>query len=152
MKRTLLEKLGDFVLGKGFYIVLFLCVAAIGISGYYLFSDMSEQGKTVSGPAQVVVTPTPRPTLSSPNTPQVTLEPPSVATPRPVPTPAPPPVATPAPQPTPAPLPSAPATATASVFTWPVKGEVLREHAVETLAYDKTMGDWRTHDGIDIQA
>ena len=36
MKRTLLNKLGDFVLGKGFYIVLFLCVAAIGISGYYL--------------------------------------------------------------------------------------------------------------------
>ena len=35
-KQTILEKLGDFVLGKGFYIVLFLCVATIGISGYYL--------------------------------------------------------------------------------------------------------------------
>ena len=34
MKRTLLQKMGDFVLGKGFYIVLFLCVATIGISGY----------------------------------------------------------------------------------------------------------------------
>ena len=46
MKRNRLEKLGDFVLGKGFYIVLFLCVAAIGISGYYLFSslDMREKG------------------------------------------------------------------------------------------------------------
>ena len=41
MKRNRLEKLGDFVLGKGFYIVLFLCVAAIGISGYYLIRSVS---------------------------------------------------------------------------------------------------------------
>ena len=33
MKRTVFQKLGDFVLGKGFYIVLFLCVATIGLSG-----------------------------------------------------------------------------------------------------------------------
>lgn len=43
-------------------------------------------------------------------------------------------------------------TATASVFTWPVRGEVLRPHAVETLRYDQTMGDWRVHDGVDIAA
>ena len=35
------HKLGDFLEGKGFYIVLFLCVAAIGISGYYLFSSLT---------------------------------------------------------------------------------------------------------------
>ena len=34
--RSFLNKLGDFAMGKGFYIVLFLCVATIGISGYYL--------------------------------------------------------------------------------------------------------------------
>ena len=44
MKRTLLEKLGDFVLGKGFYIVLFLCVATIGISGYYLIQTLTPAG------------------------------------------------------------------------------------------------------------
>jgi murein DD-endopeptidase MepM/ murein hydrolase activator NlpD len=43
-------------------------------------------------------------------------------------------------------------TATASVFTWPVNGSVLREYGMETLAYDQTMGDWRTHDGVDIAA
>ena len=37
------HKLGDFMEGKGFYIVLFLCVAAIGISGYYLFSGLFQQ-------------------------------------------------------------------------------------------------------------
>lgn len=151
MKRNWMERAGQVMAGKGFYIVLLLCVGALGVSGYYLFSGMSEQGRTVSGPAQVVVTPTPRPAPTAPqNTQRVTPEPPSTATPRPVPTPAPTPAATPAPQPTPAPVPSAPVTATASVFTWPVKGEVLREHAVETLAYDKTMGDWRVHDGVDI--
>ena len=37
------RKAGGFVEGKGFYIVLFLCVAAIGISGYYLFSGLTRQ-------------------------------------------------------------------------------------------------------------
>ena len=45
-KKPILERIGDFMEGKGFYIVLFLCVAAIGISGYYLFSslDMGDWG------------------------------------------------------------------------------------------------------------
>ena len=29
-----------FIEGKGFYIVLFLCVAAIAVSGYYLFRGL----------------------------------------------------------------------------------------------------------------
>ena len=58
MKRNRLEKLGDFVLGKGFYIVLFLCVAAIGISGYYLIRSVSG-----SEPAQEPVTANPSVTL-----------------------------------------------------------------------------------------
>ena len=33
-----------------------------------------------------------------------------------------------------------------------MKGEVLRSWSVETLSYDRTMGDWRTHDGVDIAA
>ena len=53
------HKLGDFMEGKGFYIVLFLCIAAIGISGYYLFSGLfaepegfgSEPSSVVSGQA-----------------------------------------------------------------------------------------------------
>lgn len=38
------------------------------------------------------------------------------------------------------------------MFTWPVKGEIIGAFSVETLAYDATMGDWRTHDGLDIAA
>ena len=33
-----------------------------------------------------------------------------------------------------------------------VKGEVLRGFSLETLAYDVTMGDWRTHSGVDLAA
>ena len=39
--RNLIQRLGDFMLGKGFYIVLFLCVATIGISGYYLLNSIA---------------------------------------------------------------------------------------------------------------
>ena len=40
----------------------------------------------------------------------------------------------------------------ALVFTWPVKGEVLRDFSAETLALDPTLEDWRTHMGVDIAA
>ena len=39
-----------------------------------------------------------------------------------------------------------------SVYTWPVKGEIIRDFSLEVLAYDETMGDWRTHCGLDISA
>ena len=35
-KRTWIEKLSDFISGKGFYLVVLICVAAIALSGYYL--------------------------------------------------------------------------------------------------------------------
>lgn len=146
MKRTMQDRIGDFMAGKGFYIVLLLCVTALGVSGYYLFSGFGQEpDKPASGQVTVVVTPTPAPT------PSVAPMPPSTATPRPAPTVAPIPEATAQVLTTPEPA-AEPTTATASVFTWPVKGEVLRTWAVETLSYDETMGDWRTHDGVDIAA
>lgn len=39
---------------------------------------------------------------------------------------------------------------TARAFVWPVIGGIEVPYAVETLVYDTTMGDWRTHAGIDI--
>lgn len=144
MKRPIKDRVVDFMAGKGFYIVLLLCVAALGVSGYYLFSNTGEADQTVAGPAKVTVSavPTARPTA----------EPPATAAPGPVQTTA--PTAQPTPRATQAPQTTGgeTGTATASVFTWPVKGEVLRGYAVETLAYDETMGDWRAHDGIDIAA
>ena len=58
MKQPFKDRVSDFFAGKGFYIVLFLCVAAIGISGYYLLGVLQDPGQTVSGTIQVTVTPT----------------------------------------------------------------------------------------------
>ncbi len=40
----------------------------------------------------------------------------------------------------------------ALVFTWPVNGAIIASFSVETLLYDETMLDWRTHEGIDLAA
>ena len=54
--RNILAKVGDFVLGKGFYIVLFLCVATIGISGYYLIRGVNApSAEPAGGDASVVL-------------------------------------------------------------------------------------------------
>ena len=55
-KRTIWTKLGDFLEGRGFYIVLALCIVAIGGSGYYLYRmiSLSDQlaNQSVSAPGQ----------------------------------------------------------------------------------------------------
>lgn len=148
MKKPHIERFGDFMAGKGFYMVLFLCVAAIGISGYYLFSSLAGPGgnEPVSATAQVMVTPKVSPSLAP--APSVSPVKPSVA-PAPTPTQA----AKPTPAPSPASTPSAkPTVATATVFTWPVKGTILDAYSPDKQRYDVTMEDWRTHSGIDISA
>ncbi|MCI8478302.1 MAG: M23 family metallopeptidase [Oscillospiraceae bacterium] len=155
MKKPMKDRMGDFMAGKGFYIVLFLCVATIGISGYYLFSSVTsnlnptELGTQVAGQIQVTVTPSAAPAITPAATPAAT----------PTLTPA-PPVLSATPAPTQQPAAAVPSqavvqpepTPAALVFTWPVKGEILSAFSVEALAYDVTMEDWRTHPGLDIAA
>lgn len=144
MKKSFYHHFSDFIEGKGFYIVLVLCIAAIGVSGWFLFSSLNgeEPADPVGGKASITVTPAPTSTIQ-PQKPTVTAAPRATAT---VPAQAAAtPLATP-PQPTPTPA-SAPTS-----LSWPVQGEVLTGYTVEALAYDATMGDWRTHDGVDIAA
>lgn len=139
MKKPISQRIGAFIAGRGFYIVLFLCVAAIGISGYYLYSALSSaKDVAAEAPARVTVTPSPSPSVSiAPEKPAVTV--------KPSPSPSPTPSAEPQPSPSPSPS-SAPA------FAWPVEGEIIHDFSLEVLAYDVTMGDWRTHSGLDIAA
>ena len=149
MKRTLLDKLGDFVLGKGFYIVLFLCVAAIGISGYYLMEaaapDLSPA--PVAGNPHVVL---PDTTLTQPKvqTPPAQVKPKETSPQQEQIKPA-QPETSPQPEPTAEPV-VIPEPKEEAAYLWPLEGEVLRGFSLEVLAYDETMGDWRTHCGIDI--
>lgn len=150
MKRPWTERLGDFVLGRGFYIVLVLCVAAMGVSGYYLMHSagspvQEDPAKSVAGTAAV-----PAPDSSAGTKPQT--DKPAAPTPAAKPTPTPAqtlpeqsvPQESKSETPSPKPAPAA--------YTWPVKGEVLRPFSVETLSYDRTMEDWRVHAGLDISA
>lgn len=150
--RSFLNKLGDFAMGKGFYIVLFLCIATIGISGYYLLKTVVNDTRatapaggnaSVTLPDQSVARPT------TPKPPETTPAKPSVPSTKPAAQPDDPePVKDDAPQPD-----TQPSKETLSkVFTWPVQGTVLRDYSVETLSLDPTLGDWRTHGGLDIAA
>lgn len=144
-------------MGKGFYIVLFLCVATIGISGYYLLKTVvndTRAAATVGGDASVTLPdqsvtkptiPTPSVTPAAP-TPSVS-KPQSGAQTKPQPD-DPEPVKDTAPEPD-----TVNNKETLSkVFTWPVQGTVLRDYSVEALSLDPTLGDWRTHGGLDIAA
>ena len=158
-KRSVWQRVGDFAVGKGFYIVLFLCVATIGISGYYLvsvFSGGEQPEQPVTGGAQVVL-PGGDESAAGVQTPQE--QEPEEQTPAPAgqsqPDVSAPPAQTEAPAERPQPEQPAqtqPEEPEQLVFTWPVRGEVISSFSLEVLAYDETMGDWRTHSGVDIAA
>ncbi len=149
-KNDAIARLKSFAEDKGFYIVLALCVAAIGISGYVLYATpgagdapAAEPAASAEGalPAASELVPDDMPVI-----PDVTVkledEPPA--------------------------LPEIPAEPAASVpdelpqvrETWlfrrepeyllPVSGPVIRGYSMDALVYDRTMGDWRTHDGVDV--
>lgn len=159
MKRqTILEKLGDFVLGKGFYIVLFLCVATIGISGYYLIRGISggeEITEPVTGNPTVVLPdseaggPDPAGSLTPGLTPDGEETPPADG-PEGDQTQSPGLTETADPQPDQSALQTQPEPSAPLVFTWPVNGVILRDFSLETLSLDPTLEDWRTHGGLDI--
>ena len=149
MKKPFHQRVGDFLEGKGFYIVLFLCVAAIGISGYYLFDTLLRDTPEapVAATARITVTPTPAPT------PAAVSERPAAQTVRPAPAQTPAPEETPPPSAPPAEPEEAalPQTGPAA-FVWPVQGQLLTAFSADELFYNPTMGDWRTHGGLDVAA
>lgn len=130
-------RLDKFIAGKGFYIVLALCVIVIGISAYSLAASPGAQTTDIDIGMSARQTAQPQPDTQ----PSVNTE---------------------APQPVDAPddadIVSA-GTLTQddewpeqTSWRWPVSGEIERGYSVEALAYDVTMADWRTHDGVDILA
>ena len=151
-KRTWIEKLGDFISGKGFYLVVLICVAAIALSGYYLVRGLQDEtlDQPVSGSAAIYEQPTASPA------PRASAQPSAAPSTQPSAQPSAKPSAAPTAQPTtpPDPVltapPSTQPTPAALVFTWPVNGTIIADYSVETLSYSETMGDWRTHDGLDL--
>lgn len=143
-------------MGKGFYIVLFLCVATIGISGYYLLKTVVNDTRAtapVGGDASVTI---PDQSAAKPTVPLPGVKDDTPVTPAKPSTGAKPITQPDDPEPvkdtTPEPDTVNSKETLSKVFTWPVQGAILRDFSVETLSLDPTLGDWRTHGGLDIAA
>ena len=135
-----------FFMGKGFYIVLVLCAAVIGASAWML----AVGDKPLTEKAVEVVNTAPAPShekqeVIAPQREDLPVFRETTGDSAPV---------ISAPEKTeeakevfgedPAPV--------DPTYAWPLQGEVARFHDPDTLHYDETLGDWRTHQGIDILA
>ncbi len=161
------SKVSRFVAGNGFYLVVLVCVAAIGVSGYYLVRGVMGGSEPVSAveepeqdeeraPVVVETYPVIRPSDREVSAPAELTEPEETEVPaaevaemaEPVEAEPqeddPEPSADPEPQVNGKPIPP--------VFTRPVNGAVIATFSVETLLYDETMLDWRVHEGVDLAA
>ncbi len=152
-KQGFWQKAAEFAAGKGFYMILFLCAAAIGVSGYLLF--FTEPENTTDTPLQMndldlpgsqkETTPQTTPEQETPVENHVTVEMPPKQQETKKETKA-------AEQPKTV---SAPATVPAAkkvvaeTFIAPCKGEIQRPYSGVELVQDPTMGDWRVHIGAD---
>jgi len=148
-------KLARFSEDKGFYIILMLCVLAIGISGYVLFFlPEAELEEYEIGLGESLPSAGDLPAEGLPKVPDVTvqLEPEKPTEAAQANKAA---EEVPAAHEPPAAAPQEELTETwifhkAPTYRFPVSGEVIRTYSVDALQYDETMGDWRTHNGIDI--
>ena len=121
------KKFGSSISGKGYYIALILCAAAIGITGYLYYRNAEEkpqeqlQNPTVQADAtqgqDVPVVATPEGDAGKEKPDQTT---PTVKKP--------------------------------GKRTKPVTGKTIAEYSMDALQYNQTTRDWRVHDGVDIGA
>jgi len=153
------KKLEGFFTGKGFYIVLFLCAAVIGVSAWLMAAgnetikedvSVSKQTNYEDKRVEQVIVPPVRveeevPTVKE-ELPVIEEEAPVVNTEGLAEEIEEEPEAIDVWEESPAAAPAEP------TYVWPVLGEIERAHCVEELSYDVTMRDWRTHDGVDIAA
>lgn len=147
-KKSFSDKLEAFFAGKGFYIVLFLCVAVIGVSAFILFGGNGtdvEQASLAIPDAQEYIPEAVEPEMamtpeseaeevSEPTEPEQSLE------------------AITETEETGSWTGEQTEAAATAAFIWPVQGEISLPYSVTALIYNEKMGDWRTHDGVDIAA
>ncbi len=112
--------------GKGYYIALILCAAAIGISGYLYYRNANEPDPQLQNPTGDVGVLDP-----TNGDVQVIVTEPNGETPTPGAT-----------DPVKKPLKTG----------RPLAGETIAEYAMDCLVYNETTRDWRVHNGIDIAA
>ena len=142
------NRLGKFFQEKGYYIVLFLCILAVGISGYLFVSGAISEKKSMTDPTLSVATSAKIPEAQTPSSSGEKPQQGSRQQPQ---------------------KPAASASAsgsedaadasaqtaspeTLSVRVWPVSGSSVAPYSMQALSFNATTQDWRTHDGIDLSA
>lgn len=135
------NKIRSLLGGPGFYAVLALCVAAVGVGGYFLLLRGSPQAEAPAVPdteasAPVEDMPEHEPVVETVPLEEPEDEPESAAMPEVT-----------------VPLDDTPVVAEEpQVVVSPLQGEVVAAFSVDQLQYNETLDDWRTHDGVDIAA
>jgi len=121
---------GRGIYGKGYYIALILCAAAIGITGILYYRNAQEAQPVLQEPEQqaTVAVDALQEDLEVAATSPVVVH-------KPV-------------EDTPVEVPAEQVLKTAA----PVSGEPVAEYAMDCLSYNQTTRDWRVHNGIDITA
>ncbi len=126
------KKFRGFLKGKGYYIVLLLCTAAVGATGFFLLKGKdatvpteSQPGSLATQDEQTAVYPT-NPVGTDQPAANVGATQPSESTSTPEPT--------------------------TLRLTRPVTGASIKAFSAEKLAYNETTKDWRTHEGLDLAA
>jgi len=122
--------------GTGFYIAMFLGVTALAVAGYWTLFSQGAEEEPVSSNVELEIPPETvtempewvvEPEIEEKTEPVEELPVFDVSTIT---------VAPVAPQ----------------LIVDPLKGETLAVFSVDALSYSETLGDWRTHDGVDIAA
>ena len=116
------KKYSGSVNGKGYYIALALCAAAIGIAGLLYYRNTENPNVSMEDPT---------PTLAGPNHQAVVATGPNGE-----------PIAN---QPTTTPK------VTLKTMS-PLAGQTVAVYAMDSLTYNQTTRDWRVHNGVDIAA
>lgn len=121
-----------FTNGKGYYIALALCAVAIGVSGYLYYSHANQEDTQLNNPNATVDQTVPN---AEKDLPVVATQPQESGT-----------------QPTETTVPIPSVTRKPLQTAAPVEGEIVVVYAMDSLGYNPTTRDWRTHNGVDIAA
>ena len=118
--------------GKGYYIALILCAAAIGITSYLYYRNADQEEITLQGPVadEVIV--------GTMGTEEIVA---ALATEPQVQAAVPPTTQS-----------TEPTVKKGLQTTSPVAGEQIWGYSMEALSYNQTTRDWRVHNGVDIAA
>jgi len=149
MKKKLFGSLGEHIRANWVMIILALCVVGAGALSFYTINDINEKlnNQHIPNPDAVakeedIIESQPAQDVQQ-EAENVPLKPKadSAGT-----------AAATQPQPTATPSPSPETKQTDKALVLPVDGKIFAAFSGDELVYNKTMGDWRTHNGIDIRA